>query len=100
MGVVQSLRFDVKQLITHLLALGSRPDKTHEVTLQYVVFRPTLNTKNNLKDKLYNELDEEYAGIKDSNIIKAYCVKNKIHLGNSIEYIDIKKVNDLILNNK
>ena len=81
-GSVYSLRFDMKQLLTHLLALAHRKQFEREpVTLNYIWFVPS---QNDLEEEELNRFEkgvfDEFCAIKEAPTIKRFCLKHGITL--------------------
>jgi len=93
---IYNMHFDVKQLITHLLALGARQDKSEVVTLQYVLFKPIDDENESLKKNLYDVVDDEFESIRTSRVFSKFLDKNAISLP-KIKYVVINPLEDCIL---
>lgn len=85
------LRFNLKQLICHLIAIAKYNVYCDRAsTLQYIFYKPKTNNKDILK--IYDELTEELKAIWDSSKIKNYC--KKYHIDLKYKFINISDIKD------
>lgn len=81
-------RFDVKQLLCHLLGIASQKDKNTPVKLVFLFFKPKmdLESEQNQVDAVFEELKDEIKSIFSSKPIQNFTSKNNIKLSAIAEY--------------
>ncbi len=93
------LKFDLKQLICHLIALANN-DKETQKTLQYLFFTPSKAAieKNKVLKNLYDVLKQEITAIWNADKIKSFCKHHNINLVEP-KYIEINSIEDKVYPN-
>lgn len=81
-------RFDIKQLLCHLLGIASQKDKNTPVKLVFLFFKPKmdLESEQNQVDAVFEELKDEIKSIFSSKPIQNFTSKNNIKLSAIAEY--------------
>ena len=86
-------RFDIKQLICHLLGISSRMEEDEKATLMYLFFKPIPQSADERKmmAKVFDELEGEIRKIFNSKPIKTFVNKHNIKLKVLIETEKVMK---------
>jgi hypothetical protein len=81
-------RFDIKQLLCHLLGIKSEKEESKEATLAYLFFKPKVSNKEeyDLIENIFDELKDEIESIFNSPPIKKFTNDNNIKLNAFAEY--------------
>lgn len=81
-------RFDIKQLLCHLLGIASQKDKSIPAKLVFLFFKPKmdLESEQNQVDAVFEELKDEIKSIFSSKPIQNFTSKNNIKLSAIAEY--------------
>lgn len=81
-------RFDVKQLLCHLLGIASQKYKNTPTKLVFLFFKPKmdLESEQNQVDAVFEELKDEIKSIFSSKPIQNFTSKNNIKLSAIAEY--------------
>ena len=97
----KTTRFDIKQLICHLLGIKSHNSQKEPATLVYLFFKPKASTESQQKeiDEVFDDLTNEIKTIfgSESSPIKKFAEKNKITLKAVAQYAEI--MSPLIIEN-
>ncbi len=93
------LKFDLKKLICHLIALANN-DKETQKTLQYLFFTPSNAAieKNKVLKNLYDVLKQEITALWNADKIKSFCKHHNINLVEP-KYIEINSIEDKVYPN-
>ena len=94
-----SSKFDIKQLLCHLMGIASRSDVCEKATLVYLFFKPKVKDPKLEKavEDLFKDLKKEIKAIFSSAPIKAFTEKYNIELQAVAEYAE--QMEDLRSNN-
>ncbi len=81
-------RFDVKQLLCHLLGIASQKDKSTPAKLVFLFFKPKMDLESEQRqvDAVFKELKDEIKSIFSSKPIQNFTGKNNIKLSAIAEY--------------
>lgn len=99
----RKVRFDIKQLLCHLLGIASQKDKDVPAKLVYLFFKPKMNLESEQIqiDEVFEELKDEIRNIFSSKPIHNFTSKNNIKLSAIAEYSTVmeplSKENTIIL---